>query len=283
MRSPLHLVVLLVGLLAACSTVSPAARREAVPPQEEVLTGHGEGSNAADAPSQLAVVRVSSEGEASTPPGPRGLPLTYERLHALARSRGIGLSLVPVRRNWEVGMAFQRTVLNALDVAPNTESFPTPGRGTHKSGIPDGVLPAMRISVLGRPTFRMDGAYLKILGPENFLEVKALKQSITLSTGRGQIMGFIKVLARQRPRSFLPSALEPPRPALLLLTLSDTPVAQEVADESGRHGVALYQAVAWEDEGMLTVGAFHQLTSFADVPTSFLMFSVPAPLRLQSR
>ncbi|HYO56736.1 hypothetical protein [Archangium sp.] len=180
-------------------------------------------------------------------------------------------------------MAFQRTVLDSLDVAPNTASFPTPGRSAHKSGIPDGVLPAIRISLLGRPTFRLDGAYLKVLGPENFLEVKALKRPITLSTGRGQIQGFIKALARQRPRGFLPGAPQPPRPALLLLTLSDTQVAQDVADEAGRHGVALYQAVVWEDGGLLTVGSFRQLTGFADVPTSFLMPSVPEPLQLQPR
>jgi hypothetical protein len=111
----------------------------------------------------------------------------------------------------------------------------------------------------------------------------ALKHPITLSTGRGQIQGFIRALARQRPRGFLPGALEPPRPALLLVTPSDTQVAQDVADEAGRHGVALYRAVAWEHEGLLTVGSFHQLTGFADVPTSFIMPSIPEPLRLQPR
>ena len=178
-------------------------------------------------------------------------------------------------------MAFQWTICRSLAITPNTEAFPTPGRSAHKSGIPDGVLPAIRITLLGRPTFRLDGAYLEILGPENFLEVKALKRLITLSTGRSQIRGFIKALARQRPRGFLPSSVDSPRPALLLVTPSDTQVAQEVADESGRHGVALYQAVAWEEEGLLTVGSFRQLTGFADVPATFTLTTHPRELTLR--
>ena len=278
MRLPHRFLVLLASLLVACTTVAPTARRESVPVREDSLTEDGEWSNAADSPSRLRVVRVSSEGGPSTPSGPRGQPLTLERLLALALSRGIGLSSSPVQRNWEVGTAFQRTVLQSIGVPRNTEAFSTPERSAHKSGIPDGVLPAMRIGLLGRPTFRLEGAYLEVIGPESFLELKALKRPITLSTGRGQIQGFIKALARLRPRGFLPGGLEPPRPALLLVTPSDTQVGQEVADEAGRHGVALYRAVAWEHEGLLTVGPFYQLTGFADVPSSFIMLSIPEPL-----
>lgn len=277
---PHRYLVLLASLLVACTTVSPAARHEPGAVRERALDGYGEWSNAADTPSSLRVVRVSSEGGPSLPSGPRGQPLTLERLLTLALSRGIGLSSSPVQRNWEVGTAFQGTVCRSLEVAPNTESFPTPERSAHKRGIPDGVLPATRINLMGRPTFRLDGAFLEVIGPESFLEVKALKRPITLSTGRGQIQGFIKALARQRPRGFLPGAMEPPRPALLLVTPSDTQVSQEVTDEAGRHGVALYRALAWENEGLLTVGSFHQLTGFADVPTSFIMPSIPEPLRL---
>jgi len=64
------------------------------------------------------------------------------------------------------------------------------------------------------------------------------------------------------------------------VTPSDTQVAQEVADEAGLHGVALYHAIVWEEGGLLTVGSFRQLTGFADVPPSFIMPSVPEPLRL---
>lgn len=280
MRFPHRFLVLLASLLVACTTVSPAARREAVPVREDAPTRDGEWSNAADLPSRLRVMRVSSEGGASTPSGPRGQPLTLERLLALALGRGIGLSPVSVQRNWEVGTAFQRAIFDSLDIAPNSRAIATPERSAHKSGIPDGILPAMRINLMGWPTFRLDGAFLEVLGPESFLEVKALKRPITLSTGRGQIQGFIKALSRLRSRGFLPGALDSPRPALLLVTPSDTQVAQEVADEAGRHGVALYHSIVWEDGGLLSVGSFRQLTGFADVPPSFVMPSVPEPLRL---
>ncbi|MGZ3459684.1 MAG: hypothetical protein ACXU86_14410 [Archangium sp.] len=283
MRLPLRLLVLLAGLLVACTTVSPAARNEAVPHREQALTVYGEWHEPADPRPQPRVVLASSGGESSTPSGPRGQPLTHERLLALALSRGMGLSPVPVQRNWEVGMAFQWTICRSLNVVPNSRAVATPERSAHQSGIPDGVLPATRINILGRPTFRLDGAFLEVIGPESFLEVKALKRPITLSTGRGQIEGFIKALARQRPRGFLPGALEPPRPALLLVTPVDTQVTEEVADEAGRHGVALFHAVAWEDGGRLTVGPFRQLTGFADVAISFSMPSVPEPLRIEPR
>ncbi len=229
----------------------------------------------------MHVVRVSSEGGPSTPSGPRGQPLTHERLLALALSRGIGLSSSPVQRNWQVGTAFQKSVCRSLEIEPNTDAYATPERSAHKSGIPDGVLLATRINLMGQPSFRLDGAFLEVIGPESFLEVKALKRPITLSTGRGQIQGFIKALARQRPRGFLPAALAPPRPALLLVTPSDTQVSQEVMDEAGRNGVALYRAVAWEHMGLLTVSAFHQLTGFADVPSTFMLPTKPRELMLE--
>jgi hypothetical protein len=222
---------------------------------------------------------VSSES--AVPSGPRGIPLARERLLTLALSRGIGLNPVPVQRNWEVGMAFQWTLCRALNLIPNTGAFEAPGRIAAKSVIPDGVLPAVRINLQGMPTFRLDGAFLEVIGPESFLEVKAQQRPITLSTGRGQIESFIQVLGRRRPRSFMPGAMEPPRPALLLVTTADSQVAQGVADEAGVHGVALYQAVAWEDGGLLTLGPFIQRTGFADVPTSFVLPSVPEPLQLR--
>jgi len=271
MRALLLLVVLLSGLLTACTAASPAVLHEAAASPGQALTGHGEW-----------VVRPVSSG-ASIPTGLRGVPLTRERLITLALSRGIGLNPVPVQRNWEVGMAFQWTLCRALSLIPNTGAFEAPGRVAAKRVIPDGVLPAVRINLQGMPTFRLDGAFLEVIGPESFLEVKAQQRPITLSTGQGQITSFIQVLGRRRPRGFITGAMEPPRPALLLVTTADSQVAQGVADEAGMQGVALYQAVAWEDGGLLTVGPFLQRTGFADVPTSFVLPSVPEPLQLRPR
>ncbi len=73
------------------------------------------------------------------------------------------------------------------------------------------------------------------------------------------------------------------RPRVRLITTADTQVSQEVADEAAVNGVAIYHAVAWEDGGLLTVGPFQQRTSFADVPISFILPSLPEPLQLRSR
>ncbi|HEX8698505.1 MAG TPA: hypothetical protein VF815_06700 [Myxococcaceae bacterium] len=275
MLTPLRLAVLLVGLLGACTTASPTVRHEAAFSSEKVLTGHEEWA--------VQPVSSGSTPEGTAPSGPRGQPLTRERLLTLALSRGIGLSPVPVQRNWEVGMAFQLTLCRSLNLIPNTGAFEVPEQSATKSVSPDGILPAVRINLQGMPTFRLDGAFLEVIGPESFLEVKAQQRPITLSTGRGQIGSFIQVLARRRPRSFVPGAMEPPRPALLLVTTADSQVAQGVPEQAGRHGVALYQAVAWENGGLLTLGPFLQRTGFADVPRSFTLPSVPEPLQLRSR
>jgi hypothetical protein len=277
-------VMLLASLLVACTAVSPGVHQEDVPSRETTLVAYGEWHAPTSRPPPL-VQFVSSDGkpEAPGPSGPRGQPLTRERLLILAASKGVGLTPILVQRNREVGTAFQWTLCRALNVVPNTAAFATPGRTAYKSVILDGVLAAVRINILGGPTFRLDGAFLEVIGPESFLEVKAQQRPITLSTGQGQIQGYIQVLSRQRPRSFLPGIPEPPRPALLLLTTADTQVSQQVADEAGLNGVAVYHAVAWEDGGLLTVGPFRQRTGFADVPTSFALPSVPTPLQPQPR
>jgi hypothetical protein len=277
-------VMLLASLLVACTAASPGVRQEDVPSRETTLVAYGERHAPTSRPSPLVqFVSSDSKPETPVPSGPRGQPLTRERLLALASSKGIGLTPILVQRNREVGMAFQWTLCRALDVIPNSLPYDTPGRTAYKSVIPDGVLAAVRINILSGPSFRLDGAFLEVVGPESFLEIKAQQRAITPSTGQGQIQGFIHVLSRQRPRSFIPTGPEPPRPALLLITTADTQVAQSVADEAGVNGVAIYHAIAWEGDSLLTVGPFRQRTGFADVPTSFVLPSVPTPLQLQPR
>lgn len=284
MSPALQWVVPLASLLFACTMASPSISHEEASSQQRPLVGYGEW-NASLHGSHPPIQRVASDGPPHTavPEGPRGQPLTRERLLILASIRGIGLSPVPVQRNREVGTAFQWTLCRSLNVVPNTVAFEAPARTAYKSVIPDGVLTAVRINILGGPTFRLDGAFLDVVEPEDFLEVKAQQRPITLSTGRDQIRSFIQVLSSQRPRGMLPGMPEPPRPALLLLTTADTQVSQGVADEAGVNGVAVYHAIAWEESGQLTVGPFRQRTGFADVPTSFILPSVPTPLELRPR
>ena len=127
----------------------------------------------------------------------------------------------------------------------------------HRTTIPDGVLPATRINLQGRPTFRLDGAYLEVIGPESFLEVKALKRPITSPPGRDSPGLHSRPWrgSARAPASF-PAPWSHHGPALLLVTPADTPVSEEVAREAGRRGVAVYQAIAREAGGSSPLGLF---------------------------
>jgi hypothetical protein len=114
----------------------------------------------------------------------------------------------------------------------------------------------------------------------DFVEMKARSCKLTLSSSRRQMAGFIDALSRQRTRRHSLLGPQSPRPGLLLVTTVDTQVGQDVVFEAGRHGVALFQAVAYEEAGFITVGSFLQKTGFADVPQQFAFPSLPEPLRM---
>jgi hypothetical protein len=269
---------LLPCLLLACAS-TPATPEATSNLEAMSYTWYGE---APDASSSLdSQPHVLWAGSGGIPPGasttgPRGRPLTRARLVQLANGIGLGLTSILVRSNWEVGRAFQLTVGRSLDIQENFQAFDVPASMPPVKVVPDGVIPAMRISAAGLRAIRLDGAFIEILD-EDFFETKAQKRSITLATGRRQILGFIKVLAQRRPRgTLLGNPLEPPRPA----TPVDTSISSDVSWEAGRQGVAIYQAAAWEDDGLITVGPFQQLTHFADVPPRFQLKTTPQPLRL---
>ncbi len=218
----------------------------------------------------------------SDPPGlTPWQPLTVARLVELAQGRGIGLNGARVTRNREIGVSFQGAVLRSLDVVANHRAFPTPRRTHHRSVIPDSLLTAERLTFAGRTSFDPEGAFLEIIGDDflDMLEVKMRASPIKLSTARGQIEGFLDVLAVPgRPRSILSIMSTQPRRALLFVTTSDTQIADEVSWEGARRGVAIYQGTAREADGWITVGPFVQKTSFSDVPPQFQMGSKPAQL-----
>jgi hypothetical protein len=203
------------------------------------------------------------------------------RLVRLAQAQGIGVTGAPVTRNREIGLAFQRTVLGSMQVPENTNRYPTPRRGgPYASVVPDGVVLAVRINPRGGLSLNLEGAFVEVAdGCEDFLEVKARSCQLTLSTGRRQMAGFIDALSQRWPRRRSFIGAQPPRPALLLVTTLDTVVAQDVLSEAARHGVAIFQAVAWEAQGFIGVGLFAQKTSFADVPQQFSFPSQSLKLR----
>ena len=139
---------------------------------------------------------------------------------------------------------------------------------------------AGRIQILGGVSFDSGGGFVEVAGEcLDFVEVKARSCKLTLSSARRQMAGFIDALARQRPRSRSLLGSQPPRPGLLLVTTVDTQVGQDILLEAGRHGVAIFQAVAYEEGGFISVGTFWQQTGFADVPRQFSFPSVPEALK----
>jgi hypothetical protein len=208
-------------------------------------------------------------------------PLTMARLRQLAWSQGIGTSGAEVTRNREVGRALQLAVGRSLDVPENFGRFPTAARSRYSSVVPDGVLLAGRFQVLGGVSFNPQGAFLEVLGLD-FLEVKGRRGSLTLSTAHAQILGLIDALAllRRPSTSMLGNQ---PRPALLLVTTTDTKVDEAVVWEAAKRNVALFQAIVLEKEGWLSVGPFNQLTRFADAPPLFQLASKPTQLEPERR
>jgi hypothetical protein len=219
-------------------------------------------------------------GSGSSSPA-QGVPLTMARLMQLARVQGIGITGAQVTRLREVGLAFQGTALRSLNLPQNTRKYPAPGRGgPYAFVIPDAVVVAGRIQTLGGISFDPGGGFVEVADEcLDFMEMKARSCMLTLSSARRQMAGLIDALSRQRPRGRSLLGPQPPRPGLLLVTTADTQVGQDVLFEAGRHGVAIFQAVAYEEGGSITVGAFWQRTGFADVPRQFSFPSVPEVLK----
>jgi hypothetical protein len=239
------------------------------------------------APARLALLAGGTGGpKVPAGSGPSGAapmqPLTVRRLVQLAHERDIGVAGARVTRNRDIGLAFQRTTMASLDIPENFVPFPTTRRAHHGAVIPDGLVTAAKLQLAGRIFLDPEGAFLEVIDDDflDMLDVKVRSHRITLSTARGQLRGFIEVLALRRPRAFVGALGTQPRPALLLVTPSDTEVSDDVSWEAARHGVAVYQSVAMESGGWLNLGEFIQKTKFADVAPSFQLPSKPMPLSL---
>ncbi|WP_147332825.1 hypothetical protein [Archangium gephyra] len=204
-------------------------------------------------------------------------PLTMALLRQLAQSQGIGISGPEVTRNREIGRALQFAVGRSLDIPENFRRFPTAARSRYSSVVPDGLLLAGCLHLLGGVSFNPQGAFLEVINPD-FLEVKGRNGPITLSTAHGQLLGLIDALSLIRKPSSSIFGARQPRPALLLVTTEDTKVDRELVWEAAKRNVALFQSFVLEKDGWLMVGPFNQLTRFADVPPQFELASEPEQL-----
>lgn len=209
-------------------------------------------------------------------------PLTMALLRQLAWSQGIGVSGAGVTRNREIGRALQLAVGRSLDIPENFRRFPTAARSRYSSVVPDGLLLAGCLQLLGGVSFNPQGAFLEVVEPD-FLKVKGRNGPLKLSTAHGQLLGLVDALALiRKPSSFIFGPRQP-RPALLLVTTQDTKVDQAVVWEAAKRNVALFQSIVLEKDGWLMVVPFHQLTRFADVPPRFELVSEPEQLAPERR
>ncbi len=153
-RGPLRLGagwLLPLCLLLACATGKQQAR-EQQPPETWALSTLEAESPVSRLPPGHSVVWASGTVSPKPPAMEGAQPLTMERLLVLAWSLGIGVSGAPVVRNRQVGRALQLAVGDSVGVTENTTHYPTPVRSRYMSVVPDGVLHATRISVLGKST-----------------------------------------------------------------------------------------------------------------------------------
>ena len=172
----------------------------------------------------------------------------------LRRIVGNPTGLVGIQYNREVGLRFQKDVLAHLAglkfAYPNTKPFPSDARKTatsnkHASVIPDGVAGA---------TIGASGAMPMVTTtyPEStFIEVKAVKGSISLAYGRHQILGMLDALSRSPAASSVGDNRA--YPSLYFVLTTDAIIASDVVQKAVKWKILVWQSNVLEVKGKLVV------------------------------
>jgi hypothetical protein len=181
----------------------------------------------------------------------------------LRRIVGNPRGLVGIQYNREVGLRFQKDVLAHLAglkfAYPNTKPFPSPLReqktaSRHLSVIPDGVAGAT-IGASG-PLPMVTTTY-----PEStFIEVKAVKGTISLAYGRHQITGMLDVLSRSQAASSVGDARAYPN--LYFVITADTILSPDVVQDGVKRKILVWQSYVLEVKGRLVVAPPTCMTCF---------------------
>jgi hypothetical protein len=170
--------------------------------------------------------------------------LTTERLREIVRQEGISTA-DGVQFNRDAGLAFQDAALRSLDLPENSKRFPSIARrnATRTSPNPiEAVVPDAVSSVREREV-RTDEPIplVREYDDSSFIEVKATRKGIRLSSSRHQIRGLIDVAANSPAMS-----AKYVRPAVIFVTTADTKIRQEVIDEATQRRVTLWQMLTYE-------------------------------------
>jgi len=155
----------------------------------------------------------------------------------LRRILGNPQRLVGIQYNREVGLRFQKDVLAHLAglkfAYSNTKPFPSPLReqrtaSRHLSVIPDGVAGASIGAVGALPM-------VTTTYPEStFIEVKAVKGTISLAYGRHQITGMLDVLSRSQAASSVGDARAYPNLYFVITADTSFPLTSFKMESSGK-------------------------------------------------
>ena len=172
----------------------------------------------------------------------------------LRRIVGNPTGLVGIQYNREVGLRFQKDVLAHLAglkfAYPNTKPFPSDVRkastfSKHLSVIPDGVAGASIGATGAMPM-------VTTTYPEStFIEVKAVKGSISLAYGSYQIAGMLDVLSRSPAASSVGDNRAYPN--LYFVTTADAIIASDVVQRGVKWKILVWHSNVLEVKGKLVV------------------------------
>jgi hypothetical protein len=184
---------------------------------------------------------------------PDPVPLTTDRLMDIANQLHITAGTTPgsAQENQAVGRSFQDRVLRNLMLAENTRFFQSTQRARRatpdpKTGrVPQWVVPDGVGDALGgfRDPALIEEGEVRARVDSLFVEVKAVKGTITLNHSNWQILGLIDVAANS-PAS---GSRGPgrPFPTIVFVTTSDTEIGRDVLTEATARGVSIWQQTAY--------------------------------------
>lgn len=187
---------------------------------------------------------------------PALMPLTTDKLRAIAMAQGIGAGTMGIQFNRAVGLAFENWVLTTMgqNNPRNTMPFMSPLRQQQTGGLPGSVIPEYVAPLAlwwgGQPWPAFQGSL--------FFEMKAVTGALTQSTSKYQLLGLIDVASRSPagaanqptpPATACVSTTQPnhPPPALVFTTTGNTNLDLTMLQKATQLCVAIWQQIVMYD------------------------------------
>jgi hypothetical protein len=174
---------------------------------------------------------------------PNLMPLTTDKLRAIATAQNIGVGLTGVGFNRAVGLVFENWVLTTMgqNNPRNTMLFPSPERQAKTGGLPGSVIPEF----VGKLNDWFPAQGWSSLPQGMFFEVKAVTGALTQKTSNWQILGLVDVASFYPAKMF--NQKQQPPPALVFTTTGNTNIGLDVLQVATSVGVAVWQQIVMYD------------------------------------